>query len=68
MADTSTRYSLAHLAEGAHRFEDVTRALPAPASPGPAIVILGALLLGGAFFLVRRARSAEFRLEGNIRA
>ncbi len=49
------------LVEAAHRFDDVRRPPPPPASPWPMIVILGALSLWGAFVLVQRARQPEMR-------
>lgn len=44
------------LEEAKHRFDDVTRPLPPPASPTPLLVLLGGLLLAGAFLAVRSAR------------
>ena len=52
----------AALEEAQHRFDDVTRPLPPPASPAPLLVLLGGLLLAGAFLGVRRARQPDFRL------
>jgi arabinogalactan oligomer/maltooligosaccharide transport system permease protein len=49
------------LHEAERRFEDVRRPLPPPASPTPALVLLGLGCLLGAFVLVRRARSAGWR-------
>jgi arabinogalactan oligomer/maltooligosaccharide transport system permease protein len=49
------------LAEAQHRFEDVMRPPPDPASPVPIVVVLGVLTLWGAVVLVRRARSGELR-------
>lgn len=51
----------AALAEAKHRFDDVRRPLPPPASPAPLAIVLGGLALAGAFALVRRARDAEVR-------
>ena len=50
------------LEEAKHRFEDVTRPLPPPASPAPLLVVLGALLLAGALLGVRRARTMHLRV------
>ena len=50
------------LDEAKHRFEDVTRPLPPPASPAPLLVLLSALLVVGAFLGVRRARSTNLRV------
>jgi arabinogalactan oligomer/maltooligosaccharide transport system permease protein len=50
------------LEEAKHRFEDVTRPLPPPASPAPLVAVLGALSLAGALAGVRRARSRELRI------
>jgi arabinogalactan oligomer / maltooligosaccharide transport system permease protein len=49
------------LAEAERRFRDVRRPPPDRASPIPLLVIAGALLLWGAFAMVRRARDPEFR-------
>jgi arabinogalactan oligomer/maltooligosaccharide transport system permease protein len=49
------------LLEAKHRFDDVRRPLPPPASPAPLAVLVGVLALFGAFHLVRRARSADVR-------
>jgi arabinogalactan oligomer/maltooligosaccharide transport system permease protein len=49
------------LDEARHRFEDVTRPLPPPASPAPLVVLLGALALAGAVLGLRRARDPLFR-------
>jgi arabinogalactan oligomer/maltooligosaccharide transport system permease protein len=48
------------LAEAKRRFDDVRRPLPEPAKPAPAIVVVGLVLLAGAFALLRRARDPEF--------
>jgi arabinogalactan oligomer/maltooligosaccharide transport system permease protein len=45
------------LDEAKHRFEDVTRPLPPPASPAPLLMLVGGLLLAGAALGVRRARA-----------
>ncbi|MCB9702257.1 MAG: extracellular solute-binding protein [Myxococcales bacterium] len=46
--------------EGARkRFDDVRRPLPPPASPTPLLIVVGLLLLYGAFSLVRQVRSGE---------
>jgi arabinogalactan oligomer/maltooligosaccharide transport system permease protein len=50
------------LEEAKHRFEDVTRPLPPPASPAPLLLLLGALLVAGALFGVRGARRPGFRV------
>jgi arabinogalactan oligomer/maltooligosaccharide transport system permease protein len=49
------------LLEARHRYEDVTRPPPAPASPLPVLLLGGLLLLCLAFFAVRRARDPGFR-------
>ncbi len=49
--------------EAQHRFDDATRPPPAPASPTPALLILGALLTALAFFGVKRARAPGFGAE-----
>jgi arabinogalactan oligomer/maltooligosaccharide transport system permease protein len=49
--------------EAQRRFLDVMRAPPPPASPAPALLLLGALILGGAFFAVSRARRPEVRAQ-----
>ena len=49
------------LVEAQRRFDDVRRPPPPPASPTPALVVIGALCLLGAWQLVRRAREASFR-------
>lgn len=49
------------LAEAERRFEDVRRPPPAPASPAPALVALGAALLAGAWWLLRRCKDAAFK-------
>lgn len=48
-------------AEAKFRFDDVRRPPPAPASPTPALIVLGLLLLLAAFALVRRARDPQTR-------
>lgn len=49
------------LEEARHRFDDVRRPPPPPASPWPIMVLLGALTLWGALLLVQRARQPELR-------
>ncbi|MSP25276.1 MAG: extracellular solute-binding protein [Myxococcales bacterium] len=49
------------LREAEWRFEDVRRPPPPSRSPTLLVVVLTALALTGAFMLVRRARSPEFR-------
>jgi arabinogalactan oligomer/maltooligosaccharide transport system permease protein len=49
------------LIEAKHRYDDVTRPPPGPASPAPLLVGLGLATLAGAFFAVRRARDPSFR-------
>lgn len=49
------------LREAQWRFDDVLRPPPAPASPAPLMVLLGALALFAAYVLVKRARAATFR-------
>jgi len=51
------------LSEAKKRFDDVRRPPPPPASRTPGLVVLGALLLAGAYQLVRRAKDPEFRKE-----
>ncbi|MBW2458491.1 MAG: extracellular solute-binding protein [Deltaproteobacteria bacterium] len=51
------------LAEAKWRFDDVRRPPPPPASPTPALLVVGALCLLGAWQLVRRARQASFRTQ-----
>ena len=51
------------LLEAQRRFDDVRRPLPPPTSPTPALLVVGMLLLLGAWQLVRRAKSASFRAE-----
>lgn len=51
----------AALAEAKRRYDDVRRPLPERRSPTPALVLLGALALLGAFALARRARQPTFR-------
>jgi arabinogalactan oligomer/maltooligosaccharide transport system permease protein len=55
------------LAEAKHRFEDVTRPLPPPASPTPLLVLVGALLVGGAALGVRRARARATELRAAVK-
>ena len=50
------------LDEAKHRFDDVTRPLPAAASPTPLLVLLGGALFAGAFLGVRRARAIDLRV------
>jgi len=47
------------LSEAKHRFDDVRRPLPAPASPAPLALGLGALCLFGVFRWLRSARAGE---------
>ncbi len=49
------------LIEAQRRFVDVRRPLPPKASPTPALIVLGLVLLLAAGLLVRRARDASFR-------
>ena len=49
------------LGEAQHRFDDVRRPPPPPASPWPILVLLGGLSLWGALVLVQRARRPELR-------
>jgi arabinogalactan oligomer/maltooligosaccharide transport system permease protein len=58
------------LAEAEHRFDDVRRPPPPPASPWPLVVVLGALSLWGALVLVRRARdpTARARVRASLPA
>lgn len=49
------------LEEGRHRFDDVTRPLPAPRSPAWGLAALGLLTLLGALAMVRRLREPAFR-------
>jgi arabinogalactan oligomer/maltooligosaccharide transport system permease protein len=49
----------AALREAKHRFDDVRRPLPPPASPAPLAILLGGAALLGAFELVRRGRSQQ---------
>jgi len=51
------------LLEAKRRFDDVRRPLPPPASRTPAMLIIGALCLAGAWMLLKRAREASFRVE-----
>ncbi len=51
----------AALEEAAHRFADVRRPPPPPASPWPGVLLLSVVSLWGAFVLVQRARTARFR-------
>ncbi|MEM6997033.1 MAG: sugar ABC transporter permease, partial [Myxococcota bacterium] len=46
-----------------HRFDDVRRPPPPPRSPSILLALLGALLVWGAFALVRRARSDAGKAE-----
>ncbi len=47
--------------EAERRFKDVMRPPPPRANPAPGLLLLGALILGGAFFAVSRARRPEVR-------
>ncbi|WP_081865475.1 extracellular solute-binding protein [Chondromyces apiculatus] len=47
------------LDEAKHRFDDVRRPLPPPASPAPLALVLGVLCLFGAMRWLRQARSGE---------
>lgn len=49
------------LAEGGHRFADVTRPLPDPAPPAWGLLVLGLALLAGVAWSIRRLRDAELR-------
>ncbi|MBL8971998.1 MAG: extracellular solute-binding protein [Myxococcales bacterium] len=49
-------------AEAKRRFDDVRRPLPPPASPTPALIALGLLLLLAALRRVQRARDPQLRL------
>jgi len=49
------------LAEAKFRFDDVRRPPPAPASPTPALIVLGLVLLLGAVRLVQRASDPTVR-------
>jgi arabinogalactan oligomer/maltooligosaccharide transport system permease protein len=51
------------LLEAKARYDSVRRPLPAPARPGPAIFLLGAVFLYAAFRWVQRSRQPEFRAE-----
>jgi arabinogalactan oligomer/maltooligosaccharide transport system permease protein len=51
----------AALAEAEFRYDDVRRSPPAPASPTPALLVLGLLFLLAAFHMVRRARDPDTR-------
>jgi arabinogalactan oligomer/maltooligosaccharide transport system permease protein len=51
----------AALAEAQFRYDDVRRPPPAPASPTPALLVLGLLFLLAAFYMVRRARDPNTR-------
>src|SRR5690606_1357714 len=51
----------AALAEAARRFDDVRRPEPPPASPVPAVLLVGLGLLLAALYLVRRARDPAAR-------
>ncbi len=55
------------LDEAKHRFDDVTRPLPPPASPAPLLALLGALLFAGAVIGVRRARARAGDLRASLR-
>ena len=46
----------AALREAKRRFDDIVRPPPPPASPTPALAVLGLLALGGAFWLFRKAQ------------
>ncbi|MEM9452880.1 MAG: extracellular solute-binding protein [Myxococcota bacterium] len=49
------------LVEAQHRFDDVRRPPPPPASPWPVLLGLGVLSLWGALVLVQRARQPQLR-------
>ncbi|MBX3270345.1 MAG: extracellular solute-binding protein [Sandaracinaceae bacterium] len=49
------------LAEGGRRFDDVTRALPAPVEPAWGLLALGLLMLGAIALSIRRLREAPLR-------
>ncbi|MFK7990682.1 MAG: extracellular solute-binding protein [Sandaracinaceae bacterium] len=49
------------LSEGAHRFADVTRPLPAPRSATWGLLVFGGLLLLGVLWALRRLQDAELR-------
>jgi arabinogalactan oligomer/maltooligosaccharide transport system permease protein len=49
------------LEEARFRFDDVRRPPPAPASPTPALIVLGLLLLLASFRMVQRARDPQLR-------
>jgi arabinogalactan oligomer/maltooligosaccharide transport system permease protein len=51
------------LKEAAHRFDDVRRPPPDPASPTPFLALLGLLTLAGAGYLLREASKAEVRVQ-----
>jgi len=51
----------AALAESRRRFDDAVKPPPPPASPAPALVVIGALLLFGAWRIARAARMSEVR-------
>lgn len=53
----------AALSEAKKRFDDVRRPPPPPASPTPGLVVVGLMLLLGAFQLVKKARDPELRRE-----
>lgn len=53
----------AALEEARARFLDATKPPPPPASPTPALVVIGLVLLGMSFFAVRRVRAPSFRAE-----
>ncbi|GAB5541443.1 MAG: extracellular solute-binding protein [Sandaracinaceae bacterium] len=49
------------LEEGRHRFEDVTRPLPAPRPPEWGLMVLGLLTLLGVLWMAKRLREPGFR-------
>jgi len=53
----------AALAEGAHRFDDMTRPPPPARSPSLALIAIGVALLGFTIAAARSARDPLFRLE-----
>jgi arabinogalactan oligomer/maltooligosaccharide transport system permease protein len=51
------------LEEARRRFDDAMKPPPPAPSPTPLVLVVGALLLAGAFFAVRRAREPGFRRQ-----